>query len=156
MAWVSFSFHLRIDPYLFEPFAMSPVHKALSGVDLQGIYSAQYIHVISKRVTYNEDLDCTRPFLAHTRLLTQMSRSGDHSYLAREVEPPSTPSSQIRTNYAIPPSSNRSLLSSVVDLFQQAKTNATNEFDQLYDTFSVSRDNGSPLRVSICCFSHDF
>ncbi|KAH8555834.1 hypothetical protein BGW37DRAFT_478750 [Umbelopsis sp. PMI_123] len=75
-----------------------------------------------------------------------MSRSADHSHLAREVEPPTTPASQIKTIDAIPPSSSRSFLSSVVDLFQQAKTNATNEFDQLYDTFSVSRENVTPRK----------
>ncbi|KAI9287675.1 hypothetical protein BC943DRAFT_318598 [Umbelopsis sp. AD052] len=77
-----------------------------------------------------------------------MSRSGDHSHLVRELEAPTTPASQIKTYDAIPPSSNRSFLSSVVDLFQQAKTNATNEFDQLYDTFSVSRENVTPQKNS--------
>ncbi|KAI8583454.1 hypothetical protein K450DRAFT_223752 [Umbelopsis ramanniana AG] len=77
-----------------------------------------------------------------------MSRSGDHSHLVREVEAPTTPASQVKTYDAIPPSSNRSFLSSVVDLFQQAKTNATSEFDQLYDTFSVSRENVTPQKNS--------
>lgn len=76
-----------------------------------------------------------------------MSRSGDHSHLARELEAPTTPASQVKTYDAIPPSSSRSFLSSVVDLFQQAKTNATNEFDQLYDTFSVPRENATPQKV---------
>ncbi|CAO3683600.1 unnamed protein product [Umbelopsis ramanniana] len=75
-----------------------------------------------------------------------MSRSGDHSHLARELEAPTTPASQVKTYDAIPPSSSRSFLSSVVDLFQQAKTNATNEFDQLYDTFSVPRENATPQK----------
>jgi len=35
-----------------------------------------------------------------------------------------------------------------VDLFHQAKTNATNEFDQLYDSFSVPRDNGTPRKTT--------
>lgn len=76
-----------------------------------------------------------------------MSRSGDHSHLTRELEAPMTPASQVKTYDAIPPSSSRSFLSSVVDLFQQAKTNATNEFDQLYDTFSVPRENATPQKV---------
>lgn len=83
-------------------------------------------------------------------LLTQMTRSEEKSDHARETVPPSTPKHQVRNYEAIPPSSNRSFLSSVVDLFQQAKTNATSEFDQLYHSFSVPDTSKAPQsRVGI-------
>ncbi|KAJ2960564.1 hypothetical protein NQZ79_g4134 [Umbelopsis isabellina] len=73
-----------------------------------------------------------------------MTRSEEKSDHARETVPPSTPKHQVRNYEAIPPSSNRSFLSSVVDLFQQAKTNATSEFDQLYHSFSVPDTSKTP------------
>ncbi|KAM3584765.1 hypothetical protein VKS41_003569 [Umbelopsis sp. WA50703] len=77
-----------------------------------------------------------------------MSRSEEKLNHAREIMPPSTPRHQVRSYEAAPPSSNRSFLSSVVDLFQQAKTNATSEFDQLYHSFSVPESSKSPRSKS--------
>ncbi|KAG2180870.1 hypothetical protein INT43_008449 [Umbelopsis isabellina] len=77
-----------------------------------------------------------------------MTRSEEKLDHVRETLPPSTPKHQVRNYEAIPPSSNRSFLSSVVDLFQQAKTNATSEFDQLYHSFSVPETSKTPYSRS--------